>query len=426
MRMTKLGLSIRKYMGMHHMSKVIIIGCGASGMMAGIAAGEQGHEVHIFEKNEKAGKKLFITGKGRCNLTNDCTPDQFFTSVVHNPKFLFSSYYSFDTSRVQMFFKESGVHLKTERGARVFPSSDHSSDIIRALEAGLKKRGAKIHYRSVVKDIHIRNNAFYSIELSDGSEVSGDSCIIATGGLSYPSTGSTGDGMAFAKKLGHTIVEMRPALVPIETTEEWTHKLQGLSLRNVRISVSSEEKVLYEELGEMLFTHFGVSGPLILIASSIVGDKLTKRPLRLLIDLKPALDKDKLDQRVLRDFSESPNKNFINCVSSLFPAKLLPIMVELSRIPPDKKVNEITRVERLRFVDLMKELPITLSKLRGYDEAIIMSGGVCTSEVNPATMESRIVHGVFLTGEVLDTDALTGGFNLQIAWSTGYAAGMNQ
>jgi len=408
------------------MSKVLIVGGGASGMMAGIAASSCGHEVHIFEKNEKLGKKLFITGKGRCNLTNSCSPDVFFDSVIRNSKFLYSSYYGFDCDAAISFFEDAGVPLKTERGSRVFPCSDHSSDVIRALSRRLSESNVQVHLNEAADAIETRNGCFSSVRLRGGRTVCGDSCILAAGGASYPSTGSDGTGYRLAQKLGHTIVRIRPSLVPAEVREECVRSLQGLSLKNVAVKVLDGRNVLYQDFGEMLFTHYGVSGPLILSMSSIAGSVLEDHPLSLLIDLKPALDSEKLDGRVLREFSENENKNFRNAAAPLFPASLLPVIVEMSGIASDKKVNEITRQERKHFVELIKNFPLTLTRLRGFDEAVTTSGGVSTAEVNPSSMESRIVPGLYFTGEMLDVDALTGGFNLQTAWSTGYAAGMHQ
>jgi len=408
------------------MSRILIIGGGASGMMAGIAASSCGHEVHIFEKNEKLGKKLFITGKGRCNLTNDCSPDCFFDSVIQNPKFLYSAYHGFDCSMTKAFFQDAGVPLKTERGCRVFPCSDHSSDIIRALSRSLEKAGVRIHLNEEIAGIRLQDGAFSSLRLRSGHDVCGDSCILAAGGASYPSTGSDGTGYRLAERLGHTIVKIRPSLVPLEVRETCVRSLQGLSLKNVGVTVSDGTRVLYRDFGEMLFTHYGVSGPLILSMSSIAGQTLQDHPLALSIDLKPALDYEKLDARILREFDANENKNFQNAVAPLFPASLLPVIVEMSEIPADKKVYSVTRQERKYFEELIKNFPLTLTKLRGFDEAVVTSGGVCTSEVNPSTMESRLVPGLYFTGEMLDVDALTGGFNLQIAWSTGYAAGIHQ
>lgn len=407
------------------MSKTLVIGGGAAGMFAAIAAAGNGHEVHVYEKNEKLGKKLFITGKGRCNITNACDMETLFDAVVTNSKFLYSSFYGYTNQNVIDFFEQIGVKTKVERGERVFPESDHSSDVIRALEAEMRRRGVQIHLYTEVRRVVSDEGRFSFIELTDGSQIKGDACIVATGGLSYQTTGSTGDGHRFAKENGHSVTPCMPALVPMTAKEDWVPRLQGLSLRNVSAVIYDGKKRLYEEFGEMLFTHYGVSGPLMLSASSIVGKKLREKELKLVIDLKPALSMEQLEKRVLRDFEENQNRQFKNAVGKLFPAKLIPVMIELSGIDEDKKVNIISREERQRFVSLIKNLPVTLTGLRGYNEAIITKGGVKVKEIDPGTMESKLVKGLYFAGEVLDLDAVTGGFNLQIAWSTGYAAGMS-
>ncbi len=406
------------------MSKVLIAGGGAAGMYAAVTAAALGHKVELFEKNDRLGRKLFITGKGRCNLTNACDMEGLFDAVVTNSKFLYSSFYGCTNQDVIDFFEHAGVRTKIERGERVFPVSDHSSDVIRALERELEKNGVKIRTNCPVKKVRISEEQVFSgYELENGSFVEGDAGIVATGGLSYPSTGSTGDGLRFAKELGHQVTECLPALVPMECKEPWAAELQGLSLRNVRARILDGKKVLYEEFGEMLFTHYGVSGPLMLTASSFVGKRLKKKELTLEIDLKPALTDEQLDHRILRDFEENKNRQFKNALGKLFPAKLIPVMVFLSGIDPEKKVNEVTREERQAFVRLIRHLPLTLTGLRDYREAIITKGGVSVKEVDPGTMESKLVKGLYFAGEVLDLDAVTGGFNLQIAWSTGCAAG---
>lgn len=407
------------------MSKILVIGGGAAGMAAAIFAARNGNEVHLYEKNEKLGKKIYITGKGRCNVTNASDMDTLFASVMSNPKFLYSSFYSFTNEQVMDLFEELGVSLKVERGNRVFPVSDHSSDIIFALQREMQRQGVDICLHTEVKELIVEDNVCKGLLLKNGKKVYGDACIVATGGISYQSTGSTGDGYRFAKNVGHKVTELLPALVPMEVKEWYAKELQGLSLRNVTATIYDGKKRVYEDFGEMLFTHFGVSGPLIISASSKVGKKLQKNPLTLSIDLKPALTKEQLDQRVLRDFEENRNKLFKNAIDKLFPAKLKPIMIELSGIPEDKKVNEISREERQRFVELIKDFRMTLTGLRGYNEAIITKGGISTKEVDPGTMESKLVKSLYFAGEVLDLDALTGGFNLQIAWSTGYLAGIN-
>ena len=407
------------------MSKVIVIGGGAAGAVAAIFAARNGHRVELFEKNEKIGKKLFITGKGRCNVTNAGDMDALFDAVKSNPKFLYSAFYSFTNEQAMDFFEELGVRLKVERGNRVFPKSDHSSDIIHALKHELEQLGVEIHFCTEVKDVLVEHEKFTGIVLKNGKKVSGDACVVATGGISYASTGSTGDGYRFAEKTGHKVTELYPSLVPMEVKEWYAKELQGLSLRNVRGIILDGKKKLYDEFGEMLFTHYGVSGPIIISASSVVGKKLQDKELTLQIDLKPALSREQLDQRVLRDFEENKNKQFKNAVDKLFPAKLKPIMIELSGISPEKKVNEISKEERLYFVDLIKNFKMTLTGLRSYNEAIITKGGVSVKDIDPGTMESKKISGLYFAGEVLDLDALTGGFNLQIAWSTGYLAGIS-
>ncbi|MCU6685412.1 NAD(P)/FAD-dependent oxidoreductase [Dorea acetigenes] len=407
------------------MSKVLIVGGGASGMAASIFAARNGHEVHLFEKNEKLGKKLFITGKGRCNLTNACEAEDFFPAVLRNRKFMYSSFYSFTNQDVITFFNELGVKTKIERGGRVFPVSDHSSDIIRALEGEMLRTGVNIHLYSEVKKIvsEKEKQIFRYIELKDGEKIYGDACVAATGGLSYETTGSTGDGHRFARQLGHNVTELLPALVPLTVREDWVPILQGLSLRNVTAGFYDGRKKLCEDFGEMLFTHYGVSGPIILSASSVIGDKLQKKELTLKVDLKPALTEEQLDHRILRDFEENKNKQFKNSLGKLFPSKLIPVMIYLGGIDAEKKVNEVSREERRRFVSLTKNLEMTVTGLRGFQEAIITRGGVDVKEIDPGTMESRLIRNLYFIGEILDLDAVTGGFNLQIAWSTAYMAG---
>lgn len=404
------------------MSKVLIVGGGAAGMFAAITAAYNGNEVILYEKNEKLGKKLFITGKGRCNLTNACDMETLFSSVITNPKFLFSSFYGFTNQDAIDFFERVGVSTKIERGNRVFPTSDHSSDVIAGLKRELHQLGVEVHLNTSVKKV-VGKEHFEYLVLGNGKKVYGDACIVATGGYSYRTTGSTGDGYRFAKENGHTVSDLKPALVPMEVKEWYAKELQGLSLRNVSATISDEKQELYHDFGEMLFTHYGVTGPLMLSASSYVGKVLEQKPLSLSIDLKPALSIEQLDQRVLRDFEENKNKQFKNAIGKLFPAKLVPIMIELCGIDPEKKVNFISKEERQGFVHLIKNFTMTITKLRDFNEAIITNGGVDVKEINPSTMESKKVKGLYFVGEVLDVDALTGGFNLQIAWSTAYAAG---
>lgn len=393
-------------------------------MIAACAAAECGHQVTICEKNDRLGRKLFITGKGRCNITNACDMEGLFEAVLSNPKFLYSSFYGFTNQDVVDFFERAGVPTKIERGGRVFPVSDHSSDVIRGLERELKRLGVEIRLNCTVKQILAdQEKGFFGFLLEDGTRLLGDAGILATGGLSYPSTGSTGDGLRFAEELGHQVTECLPGLVPMECKEPWVKELQGLSLRNVRAVIRGGKKVLYEDFGEMLFTHYGVSGPLMLTASSYVGKMLKKQELLLEIDLKPALSGEQLDHRILRDFEENRNRQFKNSLGKLFPAKLIPVMVELGGIDPEKRVHEVTKEERMGFERLIRRFTLTLTGLRDYREAIITRGGVKTKEIDPGTMESKRVKGLYFAGEILDTDAVTGGFNLQIAWSTGYAAG---
>ncbi len=410
------------------MSHVIVVGGGAAGMFAAIAAAKNGHQVTLYEKNEKLGKKIFITGKGRCNITNAADMEELFDAVVTNSKFLYSSFYGYTNQNVIDFFEDAGVPVKIERGNRVFPISDHSSDVIRALEREMKKVGVKVCLNTEEKSVEAEKGKFNKVVLKDTTTQTADACIVATGGLSYRSTGSTGDGFRFAENVGHKVTQCFPSLVPMETKEPWICELQGLSLRNVEAKILDGKKELYKDFGEMLFTHFGVSGPLIISASSYVGKKFMdkngqKKELTLEIDLKPALTEEQLDQRVLRDFEENHNRQFKNAITKLFPTKLIPVMLELGGIDPEKKVNSIEKEERKQFVHLIKHFRMTLTGLRDYPEAIITKGGVNVKEIDPGTMESKLVKGLYFAGEVLDLDALTGGFNLQIAWSTGYAAG---
>ena len=405
------------------MSKVLIAGGGAAGMLASVFAARRGHEVHVFEKNEKLGKKLYITGKGRCNLTNACDMDGLFESVRSNPRFLYSAFYGFTNQDAIRFFEEEGLPVKTERGGRVFPVSDKSADVLDTLRRSMKKAGVQVHLNSQVERLLTEDGRVTGLLLKEGGRVSGDAVIVATGGLSYPVTGSTGDGFRFAEEAGHTVTECTPSLTPFNIREDFARELQGLSLKNVEIRIYNGKKEVFSEFGEMLFTHFGVSGPLILTASSYVGKLAAKQELRLCLDLKPALTEEQLDQRLLRDFEASPNKSFKNVAGGLFPAKLTPVMMKLGGIDPDRKIHDISREERLGFVRRIKGLEMTVTGLRDYREAIITRGGVSVKEVNPSTMESKLVPGLYFIGEVLDLDAVTGGYNLQIAWSTAAAAG---
>lgn len=405
------------------MKKVIIIGGGPAGMMAAIQSASCGCDVTIVEKNEKLGKKLFITGKGRCNLTNACDMEELFDAVCTNGKFLYSAFYGFTNQDTIRFFEECGLKTKVERGNRVFPVSDHSSDVIGVLQRKLKSLGVKVYLNTGIGEILVKDGRVDGVRTADGDTIRADAVIIATGGFSYQSTGSTGDGYRFARELGHKVTELSPSLVPLNVKEDTARELQGLSLRNIRAGIYDGKKCLYEDFGEMMFTHFGVTGPLILTGSSRIQKQIRQRELRLVIDLKPALSEEQLDKRLLRDFDESKNKQFRNALGGLFPAKLIPVMVRLSGIPPEKKIHEVSKEERRKFLRLIKNFELTITGLRDYNEAIITKGGVHVKEIDPATMESRLVSGVYFAGEVLDLDAVTGGFNLQIAWSTAYAAG---
>ena len=402
--------------------KVVVIGGGAAGCMAAYMAAKNGHSVTLYEKNEKIGKKIFITGKGRCNVTNACDITDFFENIPTNSKFLYSAVYSFTNQDVMDFFVEAGCPLKVERGDRVFPVSDHSSDVISALKRKVTEVSVEVKLNTEVKELCIENAGVSGVVLSDGKKISADAVVVATGGFSYQTTGSTGDGYKWAEKSEHKIVEPIPALVPLETKEDWTKSLQGLSLKNVSLSFRNGKKVIYEGFGEMMFTHFGITGPLVLSASSYLK---SASGVQAYLDLKPALSLEQLDKRLLREFDENKNKQFKNSIGSLFPTKLVPVMLSLSGIHPDKKVNEISREERRSFAELIKELPMTVTGTRDFKEAIITRGGVSVKDINPSTMESKKIQNLYFAGEVLDVDGLTGGFNLQIAWSTGALAGNN-
>lgn len=410
------------------MSDVIVTGGGPAGMFAAVAAAERGHKVLLLEKNEKLGKKLYITGKGRCNLTNACGPDELRANVMTNAKFLYSAFSACDNHRVIDFFEKNGMKTKVERGGRVFPVSDHSSDVISTLQKKLRLTGVTVQLDTRVEALLMQpadERRVAGVRLSDQRTLYADAVILATGGFSYQTTGATGDGYRIAQEVGHTVSEIRPSLVPFCAVEDYVKKMQGLSLKNVRVRIKDGRKLLYDEFGEMLFTHFGVSGPLILSASAAIRPALTEKKLSMEIDLKPALSEEQLDRRLLREFEEAGKKQFKNSVNSLFPAKMIPVVTELSGIPLEQRANEITKEKRLDFVRLIKAFPLTLNGLRGFDEAIVTRGGVRVKEVNPSTMESKIVKNLYFCGELLDTDAMTGGYNLQIAWSTGYLAGIS-
>lgn len=405
------------------MSRVIVIGGGAAGMMAAVAAAEKGHSVLLLEKNEKLGKKLYITGKGRCNVTNACEQDKFFENIVSNPKFLYSAFYDCDNMRLMEMIQNAGCPLKVERGERVFPVSDHASDVTAAFQRLLKEKEVQIRFHTTVLDVTVEDGLVTGVRLADGSTLGADAVVAATGGLSYQTTGSTGDGYRMAQVLGHTVKDCVPALVPVEIEEDWCRELQGLSLKNVTLAMSCGKKQIYQGFGEMLFTHFGVSGPLVLSASSYYGRCKEKENIRLTIDLKPALSVEQLDKRFLREFEGNRNRQIKNVLGRIYPAKLVPVMIMVSGIDGERRVNEVTREQRQRLIEVTKRLPMRVKRLRGFDEAVITQGGVAVKEINPSTMESKCVKGLYFAGEILDLDALTGGFNLQIAWSTGHLAG---
>ena len=399
--------------------KVIVVGGGASGMLCAIFQKMRGHDVTLIEKNEKLGKKLYITGKGRCNLCNDCEVEEFFNNVVSNPKFLMSSIYSFSPKDTIEFFESLGLTLKTERGNRVFPVSDKSSDVIKVLQNKLNELGVEVKLNETVTKINAVENRIISI-LTDKTEYFTENIIIATGGITYPSTGSTGDGFKFAKELGHAVTELYPSLCGVNLEGNDFKLLQGLTLKNVNLSASDNGKVFYTEQGEMLFTHYGISGPLVLTCSALIARRKSKG-VKFTIDLKPALSSEVLDKRILRDFSEYKNKEIKNALDALLPKAIIPLVIEKAKIPEYKKVSVITSAERQNLVNTIKGLEFNFSSLRGVNEAVITSGGVKVSEINPKTMESKIIKGLYFIGEVLDVDAFTGGFNLQIAFSTAHA-----
>ncbi len=420
------------------MNNVVIIGGGAAGMMAGIILAEKGYKPTILEKNDKLGKKLFITGKGRCNLTNDCDNDIFFKNVVTNSKFMYSCYNSFNSQDAMSFFEDLGLKIKVERGGRVFPQSDHSSDVISVLTTKLKRLDVKVLLNSTVTKIITEtyigddkskyNKIVTGVEYFDSNNlkqnIDTNYVVVATGGVSYPLTGSTGDGIKWAADLGLKIIEPKAALVPMETKEDFCMDLMGLALKNVKVSyvakVKNKDKIIFSDFGEMLFTHFGVSGPVVLSASSYLT-KYIDSDIRMYIDLKPALSREQLDERILRDFNNNINKQFRNSLDELLPKKLIPIIINITGIDPYKKVNAITKEERYRLLDCLKELELHITGFREFNEAIVTQGGVSVKEINPKNMESKQIKGLRFIGEVLDVDALTGGFNLQIAWSTAYA-----
>lgn len=393
-------------------------------MIAAISASKQGDNVTIIEKMSSCGKKLLITGKGRCNITNSTDINGFIENTPTNGRFLYGALNNFNNSDIINLLHQEGVETKVERGGRVFPVSDKSEDVLNALINILKKLKVRILTNTEVKDILVKNNAIIGVELKDGSKLNADKVILATGGKSYPITGSTGDGYKIAQKLGHSIISIRPSLVPLVSNDSICKDLQGLSLKNVSIELKNEDKLIYKDFGEMLFTHFGISGPIILSSSAHliryknIEQVLKQGKVHLQIDLKPAIDENKLDARILRDFEEVKNREFKNSLDKLLPQKLIPVVINKSKINPQKKVNEITKEERLRIVKILKCLDLVIIGTRPIEEAIITSGGVNIKEINPKTMESKIVKGLYFAGEIIDVDSLTGGFNLQIAWST--------
>ena len=405
-------------------SKVAVIGGGAAGLMAAVTAAEHGNDVTIFERNARPARKVMITGKGRCNVTNNCDRDTFMANTPHGSRFMYSAFSAFSAEDTIRFFEGRGVPLKTERGNRVFPVSDKAVDIVDALVKAADKSGVKLVNARVVKVIS-QNGAVSSLITESGKEFFFDKIILATGGKSYPVTGSTGDGYEIATDLGHSVTPLRPSLVPIMVTENFCTKLCGLSLKNVKLTLwhKDKKKPVYSDLGEMLFTDFGISGPLVLSASAYIDKEPSDYIVK--IDLKPALDADTLDKRILRDFSNEPNKDFINSLDELLPKRLISVIVNNSEIDPRKKVNSITKVERQRLVKEIKELSIQVFRLRPIEEAVVTSGGIALKEIDPATMESKLVSGLYFAGEIIDVDCFTGGFNLQTAFSTGYLAGIS-
>jgi len=412
---------------------IIVIGGGPAGMMSAITAAENKHKVILIEKMNMLGKKLLITGKGRCNITSSLYMSEFIKNIPGNGKFLYSAFQNYTNQDIIEFLKEQGLQVKEERGNRIFPVTDKSKDVLNCFEKRLRQLGVEIKLNTQVKEILVKDNYITGIQ-TDTEKIYADKVILATGGKSYPLTGSTGDGYILASKLGHTIQEIKPSLVPLETYNKDAQKMQGLSLRNVKIKIvekisENQEKEIYEDFGEMLFTHFGISGPTILSGSAHLvrypnlKELLNSRKIKLYIDLKPALSEEQLDDRILRDFQEAKNKQFKNSLDNLLPQKMIEYIIEKSGIPEDKKVNEITKEERKSLLQCLKKLEFSIKGFRPIEEAIITSGGINIKEINPKTMESKLVNGLYFAGEIIDVDGYTGGFNLQIAYSTGYTAG---
>lgn len=403
--------------------RVVVIGGGAAGMMAAAQLDTDRYQVTLIEKNEKLGKKLFITGKGRCNLTNACDMETLMGNIITNTRFMYSSINGFNNFDVMDFFESAGLKLKVERGNRVFPESDHSSDVIKALEKKLKSDGVKVCLGTEAEDILFSDGQCTGVLLKDGTKLDACAVIVATGGLSYPTTGSTGDGYRMAEKAGHQITKLTPSLTSIHVKENYPSELEGLSLRNVRVSLTRGEKLLYEDIGEMLFTMRGVSGPLILSAQATVGAaECDKGDIKLHIDLKPGLSEEQLDRRIVRDFSVETNRQFKNALGALLPKTLIPVITRVSKVPAEKQINSVSREERAMLVSTLKDFSMTVTGSGGYNEAVVTKGGIAVQKIMPKTMESKLVGGLYFAGEVLDVDAFTGGFNLQIAWSTAAAA----
>lgn len=403
------------------MKRVAVIGAGAAGLMAAYAAARNGNSVTVFEKNEKCGKKIYITGKGRCNLTHDCDEREFLQNVVSNPKFLTGAIYAFSPAETVRFFEEGGLKLKTERGARIFPASDKASDVTKCLENFCKNVGVIFKFNEQVTKIDILHSTVSHI-ITEKGEYNFDCAVVCTGGLSYPLTGSTGDGYGFARAAGHEIVTLKPGLCGLDLKGTYFKDLQGLSLKNVGLGVYYGGKCVKSFFGEMLFTHYGISGPVVLSASSLIN-RLDLSKVKLVLDLKPALSDDQLNKRILRDFDEYKNKSLFNCLKELLPSAIIPVILDRSGVDGEKKVNSVTKTERMNILTCVKKFDMLVSSLRGFDEAIITCGGVDVKQIDPKTMESKLVKGLYFCGEVLDVDAFTGGFNLQIAFSTGFAAG---
>ena len=414
--------------------KVIVIGGGPAGIIAAIKSKEENNDVTILEKNDVLGKKILVTGKGRCNITNGAEISEFINNIPGNGKFLYSAFENFNNKDIIKLLKEEGLETKEERGNRIFPVTDNANDVRVSLSRKVRKLGIEVLTNAKVEKVIVKDGIAIGVEYNNNEKMYGDKIIISTGGASYPTTGSTGDGYEMAKEVGHTIKEIRPSLVPLETYEKrYCKEMQGLSLRNIEIKLidTQKDKTIYKDFGEMMFTHFGVTGPVIISSSAHlvryknINQLMKDKKIKLIIDLKPALSIEKLDDRILRDFAEFKNKEFKNSLDKLLPQKMIPVIIELSKIEPDKKVNEITKEERLNLVKIIKNLEMYISGFRPISEAIVTAGGISTKEINPKTMESKIVKNLYFAGEVIDVDAYTGGFNLQIAYSTGYTAGMN-